>query len=54
LRLVLSEPLSESGRFITWDFSSLVYSQESLHQPFDLGVSQETIDERREKGSKTA
>jgi hypothetical protein len=51
-RLVFFKPLSESGRFINREFSPSIYSEDGFYQPFDLRVSQETIDERGEKGSK--
>jgi hypothetical protein len=50
--MVFFKPLSEGRRFITREFSPSIYSEKGLNQPFDLGVSQETIDERGEKRPK--
>jgi hypothetical protein len=54
LRLVLSEPLSESGRFITWELSPLINAKNQFHDRFDCGISQGPIDHGGEKGSKPA
>jgi hypothetical protein len=47
--MVLAKPLSESRRFVAREFSPSIYPEYGLYPPFDLGVSQETIDERGEK-----
>jgi hypothetical protein len=43
--------LTESRKFITWELSSFVNSQNGLPDPFDCGVSQEPIHDRGEEGS---
>jgi hypothetical protein len=49
--MVFFKPLSEGRKFITRKFSSLIYPENGFNQPFDSGISQETIDERGGKGS---
>jgi hypothetical protein len=51
--LAFFKPFSESGRIITWKFFPSIYIKEGFQQPFHLGVSQETIDKRGKKGSKS-
>jgi hypothetical protein len=49
LGLMLSEPMSKGGKFISREFSPSIYFQDGFCQPFDPGVFQEAIDEGGKK-----